>query len=84
MNPFAQKVWHRVGLVSELPNLDDDKIAPRCKAFKIPVGQSPVEAELDMPGDLKDQVMVFKYKDKVHAIDHVSQQEPLKDEADPP
>ncbi|KAJ6086432.1 hypothetical protein N7467_005346 [Penicillium canescens] len=70
MNPFVQKVWHRVGLVSELPNLDDDKIAPRCKAFKIPIGQSPVEAELDMPGDLKDQVMVFKYKDKVHAIDH--------------
>jgi hypothetical protein len=47
------------------------------------VGQSPVETNLDMPGDLKDQVLVFKYKDKIHAIDHVSHQKPLKDEADP-
>ncbi|KAJ5765960.1 uncharacterized protein N7511_003576 [Penicillium nucicola] len=83
MNPFAQKVWHRVALVSELPNLDDEKIASRCKAFRVVVGQSPVEADLDVPGDLKDQVMVFKYKDKVHAIDHVSHQKRLEDEADP-
>lgn len=30
------------------------------------------EVDIDLPGDLKDQVLVFKYKGKVHAIDHVS------------
>lgn len=73
--------WHRVGLVSTFPDLDLDKdayrIAPRCKAFSIPKGQAPsgtegpAEADIDLPGDLKDQVLVFKYKDKIHAIDHV-------------
>ncbi|GAB1192783.1 hypothetical protein APSETT444_001979 [Aspergillus pseudonomiae] len=79
MNPFIQRsqaTWHRVGLVSEFPDLDLDKdcsrIAPSCKAFNIPktnVGP-PVEADIDLPEDLKEQVLVFKYKGKVHAIDH--------------
>ncbi|KAJ5128861.1 hypothetical protein N7526_007027 [Penicillium atrosanguineum] len=30
----------------------------------------PVEADIDTPGDLKDQVLVFKYKGKIHAVDH--------------
>lgn len=85
MNPFmrqgrADAAWHRVGLVSAFPDLNLDKdayrIAPRCKAFSIPKGQAPptegpAEADIDLPGDLKDQVLVFKYKDKIHAIDHV-------------
>lgn len=81
MNPFIQRsqaAWHRVGFVSEFPDLQLDNdcspIAPSCKAFNIPktnVGP-PVQADIDLPGDLKEQVLVFKYKGKVHAIDHVS------------
>lgn len=87
MNPFvwpgrADAAWHRVGLASAFPDLDLHKdayrIAPRCKAFSIPKGQGPSgpdgpeEADIDLPGDLKDQVLVFKYKGTIHAIDHVS------------
>ncbi|KAJ5580285.1 uncharacterized protein N7459_006270 [Penicillium hispanicum] len=83
MNPFirrsqADAAWHPVGLTSALPELDADKdayrIAPRCKAFAIPKtatsAGAPAEVDIDLPGDLKDQVLVFKYKGKVHAIDH--------------
>ncbi|KAI9373613.1 Rieske [2Fe-2S] iron-sulfur domain-containing protein [Aspergillus egyptiacus] len=80
-NPFirssnAESAWHRVGLTSDLPDLTPDDgvclVAPGCKAFKIPkiADESPAETDLDLPGDLKDQVLVFKYKGKVHAIDH--------------
>jgi hypothetical protein len=81
----ANATWHPVGLASELPDLDLDKdayrIAPRCKAFSIPKTEGtsevklPVEADIDMPGDLKDQVLVFKYKGKIHAVDHVGNSE---------
>ena len=77
----ANAAWHPVGLASALPDLDLDKdayrIAPRCKAFSIPKSEGssevkpPVEADLDMPGDMKDQVLVFKHKGKIHAVDHV-------------
>ncbi|KAJ5628842.1 hypothetical protein N7490_011070 [Penicillium lividum] len=82
MNPFHQqraaKAWHRVGLVSALPELENDdgyRMAPKCKAFSIPKDGSsdpkaPEEADLDSSIDLKDQVLVFKYKGKVHAVDH--------------
>ncbi|RHZ55769.1 Rieske (2Fe-2S) protein [Aspergillus thermomutatus] len=49
----------------------------KCKAFQIPNSKAngpqpecPVEADIDLPGDLKDQVLVFKYKGKFHAVDH--------------
>lgn len=86
MNAFIQQfransTWSRVGLVSDFPDLsldnDCSRIAPQCKAFSIPkkegpsVSKTPVEADLDVPGDLKDQVLVFKYKGNIHAIDHV-------------
>lgn len=78
MNPFIRRstaAWYSVGLASELPNLDDDgqRVAPKCKAFAIPTN-GPVERveDIDLPGELKDQVLVFKYKGKYHAIDHVS------------
>ncbi|ODM23802.1 hypothetical protein SI65_01391 [Aspergillus cristatus] len=71
--------WHSVGLASALPDLsldnDDCQITQACKAFTIPKTagpqDAPVEADINLPGeDLKDQVLVFKYKGKVHAIDH--------------
>jgi hypothetical protein len=77
MNPFTRATanWHPVGLASELPSIEDDmRIVPRCKAFNIPKTNSPMERveDIDLPGELKDQVLVFKYKGKYHAIDHVS------------
>jgi hypothetical protein len=77
--------WHKVGLASAFPDLDIDydgrRIAAKCKAFRIPNSNTngpqeakcPVEADIDLPGDLKDQVLVFQYKGKFHAIDHVSE-----------
>ncbi|KAF4266760.1 hypothetical protein KXX33_006653 [Aspergillus fumigatus] len=76
--------WHKVGLASAFPDLDIDydgrRITAKCKAFRIPNSNPngsqeagcPVEADIDLPGDLKDQVLVFKYKGKFHAIDHGS------------
>ncbi|KAL4919005.1 hypothetical protein BDW62DRAFT_200155 [Aspergillus aurantiobrunneus] len=78
MNPFVRSsppnaAWHRVGLASSLPEVNNDsQITPSCKAFKIPRSPSDtlVEADTSLPEDLKDQVLVFKYKGAVHAIDH--------------
>ncbi|UNI23734.1 hypothetical protein JDV02_009536 [Purpureocillium takamizusanense] len=85
MNPFIRKAradaaWHRVGLVSSFPDLEADgdgtRIAPRCKALHVPRADglcesaATEEVDLDLPGDMKDQVLVFKYKGTFHAIDH--------------
>ena len=84
MNPFQQqkaaKAWHRVGLVSSIPELENHdgyRMAPKCKAFIIPKDgtsdpQAPEEADLDFSFNLANQVLVFKYQGKVHAVDHVS------------
>lgn len=84
MNPFLgpfqrNQAWYRVGRASDFPDISEAKdggcrLIPSCKAFKIPKqhDQDVVEANIsDLPKDLKDQVLVFKYKGKFHAIDHV-------------
>ncbi|RDW87056.1 Rieske (2Fe-2S) protein [Aspergillus mulundensis] len=81
-NPFfrsakADAAWHRVGLLSEFPEISPDSdctVTASCKAFRIPAGTTnkPEETDIDLPGDLKDQVLVFRYKGNVHAIDHGS------------
>lgn len=82
MNPFvrssrADGAWHRVGTASKLPDLSDDPedrpITSGCKAFRIPTSatECPTETDIDLPGDLKDQVLLFKYKGTIHAVDHV-------------
>ncbi|KAL4805358.1 hypothetical protein BDV18DRAFT_140746 [Aspergillus unguis] len=78
MNPFlaskANAAWHKVGLVSDFPDIppDAEQITSTCKAFKVPrFPDEPLqETDIELPGDLKDQVLVFKYKGAVHAIDH--------------
>ncbi|CAI7637126.1 unnamed protein product [Penicillium glandicola] len=74
MNPFTRETagWHPVGLASEFPSIDDNaRIVPRCKAFNIPTkGVIEQVEDIDLPGVLKDQVLVFKYKGKYHAVDH--------------
>ncbi|RAL02852.1 Rieske (2Fe-2S) protein [Aspergillus ibericus CBS 121593] len=60
------------------PDNDSCRVTPSCKAFTIPNTTNPnangpsqpIQADIDTPGDLKDQVLVFKYKGKMHAIDH--------------
>ncbi len=69
--------WHRVGRVSEFPEVsqhnEDCQVTTACKAFRIPnaKGETPTETDIELPGELKDQVLVFRYKGAVHAIDHV-------------
>ncbi|KAL2865231.1 Rieske (2Fe-2S) protein [Aspergillus lucknowensis] len=81
MNPFIRAfqsgaAWYRVGHASDFPDISERahgcQITPSCKAFKIPnaKGEDPVEADIELPGDLKDQVLVFRYKGNFHAIDH--------------
>lgn len=73
--------WHRVGLVSEFPDLAEEtdnkgRVRLGCKAFTISKPnepqEAPVEADLDIPDNLANQVLVFKYKGKINAVDHVS------------
>ena len=88
MHPFIRKAradaaWHPVGLASSFPDLGSDdngsRIAPRCKAFRIPESdglsepEATVETDIDLPEDLKDQVLIFKYKGNFHAVNHVSE-----------
>ncbi|RAL07346.1 Rieske (2Fe-2S) protein [Aspergillus homomorphus CBS 101889] len=85
MNPFqrpsqAGATWRKVGLTSDFPEVDTDdaksRIKASCKAFHVPTSagacssESPVEADLDMPGNINEQVLVFQFKGKFHAIDH--------------
>lgn len=78
--------WHLAGLASSFPDITSEDasalIKPSCKAFSIPKtdphapsadNKAPTPANLDRPGrELKDQVLVFRYKGKFHAVDHVS------------
>ena len=60
----------------------DAKPRPGCKIFHIPKDAPSQAAEVEVPLDiiespshgeeLTDQVLVFQYKGKVHAVDHVS------------
>ncbi|KAL3481056.1 hypothetical protein BJX99DRAFT_219581 [Aspergillus californicus] len=81
MNPFIRSsqsdaAWYRVGLASELPDISPSDegclVTASCKAYKIPrfSDDRVYEMDIDLPGDLKDQVLMFKYKGKVNAIDH--------------
>ncbi|WPH03551.1 Rieske domain-containing protein [Acrodontium crateriforme] len=84
MNAFfgqrrSAATWHSVGQVSDFPDASveshDSRIARRCRAFTIPKQPDAAEPmaqveDIDQPGEMKEQVLVFKYKDKIHAIDH--------------
>lgn len=69
------------GNLSELRFCNTD-LKPGCKVFHFPKSGGTESTELlmapdvlsyaEVEGDLKDQVLVFKYKGKFHAVDHVS------------
>ena len=80
----STKGWYRIGLLSDFPDVESKdetcRVTPSCKAFTIPNTNNhttttsplePIQADIDTPGDMKDQVLVFKYKGKIHAVDHV-------------
>lgn len=50
--------------------------APGCKIFHVPLTNSTQAAEVDLDdavaAGLKEQVIVFQYQGKFHAVDHVS------------
>ncbi|PWY68533.1 hypothetical protein BO94DRAFT_527679 [Aspergillus sclerotioniger CBS 115572] len=78
----SKKGWVRIGLLSDFPDVESKpdgtcRVTPSCKAFTIPnttttttTPPEPITADIDIPGDMKDQVLVFRYKGKVHAVDH--------------
>jgi len=67
--------------LSELRICNGD-LTPGCKVFQVPQQACSAMSQLavapdaqdliDAGGDLKDQVLIFQYKGKFHAIDHVS------------
>ena len=80
LGPFQRnQTWYNVGRASDFPDITEAEdggcqLSSSCKAYKIPKqhNEDVVEANIsDLPKDLKDQVLVFKYKGKIHAIDHV-------------
>ncbi len=64
------------------PRACDAKSQPGCRILVVPKSDPSHSAEIAIPAgaatspsegqDLKDQVVVFRYRDKVHAVDHVS------------
>lgn len=57
-------------------------VRPGCKVFKVPKEDTAEKTEVSLTGggddgteaelDLKDQVLVFRHRGKMHAVDHVS------------
>ncbi|CAK4034405.1 rieske domain-containing [Lecanosticta acicola] len=71
--------WMYAGLASAIPNIESGtssktKISsnqgglPPCKIIHAGEELSPDEAQLSI--GLKPQVLLFRYRDKIHAIDH--------------
>ena len=63
---------------------DGSDSVPGCKVFSVPGGAISSAAEIPLSdvyegADLQDQVLVFRYRGKFHAVDHVSDQGPLRD-----
>lgn len=89
MEPFAAAPrpgadWFCVGRASAFPNLVSQPLlcegeaTPGCKVFHIPQGNPSEGTEVpidDVGVDLKDQVLVFQFQGKFHAIEHVCDME---------
>jgi hypothetical protein len=71
--------WHLIGLVSTFPDISQDnercQILPGCKTLSVP--KADKSARTNRLSDLKDQVLVFKYKGFLHAIDNACYASPF-------
>lgn len=67
--------WHLVGLLSSFPDISLDNngcnVLPGCKTLSIPRSKNTGQPKMNRISDLDDQVLVFKYKGFIHAIDNV-------------
>lgn len=67
--------WHLVGPVSAFRDIGQDekgcRVLSGCKTLSIPKTDDPEKSRGNRFSDLSDQVLVFKYKGFLHAIDNV-------------
>lgn len=78
-NPWRKRSemdeWHLVGLLSSFPDISLDKIGgkvlPSCKTLSIPKPKNAGQSKTNRLSNLGNQVLVFKYKGFIHAIDNV-------------
>ncbi|KAH8911639.1 rieske domain-containing protein [Coniochaeta sp. PMI_546] len=75
----ASSDWFPVGRASSFPDLISQPLlckgdaTPGCKVFHIPQQDASQGAQVpiaDIGMDLKDQVLVFRFRGQFHAIDH--------------
>lgn len=67
-----------VGSLSQ-PQIRDSKVMPSCKVYYAPKDDASQRCEIELDDlhateagrDLMSQVLVFQYKGKFHAVDHV-------------
>lgn len=73
--------WHLVGHASSFPDIGQDekgcRVLSGCKTLSIPKTEDPEKSRTNRLSDLSDQVLVFKYKGFLHAIDNVRKKEPF-------
>ncbi|KAJ5099542.1 hypothetical protein N7532_006543 [Penicillium argentinense] len=65
--------WHLVGRVSSFPDIgleEKCRVLPGCTIKSIPKTEDPEKSRANRLSDLDDQVLVFKYKGFLHAIDN--------------
>ena len=78
----AQEEWHLIGLLSAFPDISQDnercQILPGCKTLSIPKADKSAQSRTNRLSDLNDQVLVFKYKGFLHAIDNACYASPLR------
>lgn len=67
--------WHLVGRVSAFSDIGQDekgcRVLSGCKTLNIPKTDNAEQSRGNRFSDLSDQVLVFKYKGFLHAIDNV-------------
>jgi len=73
--------WHLVGRVSQFPDIGQDekgcRVLSGCKTLSIPKTDVQEQSRGNRFSDLGDQVLVFKYKGFLHAIDNVCSKQPF-------
>jgi hypothetical protein len=78
-NKSQAEGWHLIGLLSTFPDISQDnercQILTGCKTLSIP--NADESTRTNRLSDLKDQVLVFKYKGFLHAIDNACNAFPL-------
>lgn len=62
--------WHLIGLLSSFNDIQDNErshVLPGCKTLSVPKAD---RSRANRLSDLDEQVLVFKYKGFLHAVDN--------------